>query len=800
MWFPIGIGIENLKMKKQQKYVIASAKKQSMRKASLPIRYFLFSIACFAFLSDNISAQTTLTFPAIYNVDGTWVCPAGITSVVVKCWGAGGGGAGDMGASAGGGGGGGGYSSKTITVVPGTTYSVEVGTGGPGAAAGAGDGTDGGDSWFDNNTVILAKGGKKGLGNGGAAAAGGAGGIGTYTVTGGNGGVGGGTDGGGGGESGGSVAGGANASSSTPGAGASGDGGFGGTGTSTDGVVGSAPGGGGGGGGDDAGDDGAAGAAGRVIITPASTWECVFQVTSVQVECWGGGGGGGGSSGVTGGSGGGGGAYAIETAYAVSPGTSYSVTVGAAGVCGAANVDGGNGGDSWFSTTGTVYAQGGRLGVKAGGTAGAGGLATAPTVGDTKRAGGAAAVGGGTDGGGGGEAGGSTNTGGAAVTSTKGSGVNADGGDGGNGGTSTVGNPGDSPGGGGGGAHDNSYAGAPGGIGQIKIVYNTCTNACTQASSLATSNIGTSTMTLSWTRGTGTGGVLIVIGTSVITDPTDNVAAANAAYGSAPTAGNGKAVYDGTGTSVNITGLSAGTTYYFAAYEFNTGRCYNLTSEGRIDAGVATCSAPGTQATVFTASSVTATTMTLGWTRGNGNNVLIIAKATSAPTDPTSGTTYTGDATYGSGTSVGGGYAVYVGTGTSVALTGLTSGTTYHFAAYEYNTPTACYNLTELTANYCNIPVTPGSITGTAAQCQATTGQTYSISAVTGASGYTWTVPTGWSVTAGAGTNSITVTTGSAGQNGNITVTANNACGSSSAQTLAVTLDLPAQASVMSSN
>lgn len=790
----------DVKMKKQQTYVITSAAKRSVSLS--PIRYCLMVICCFAFLQDNMIAQTTVTFPAIYDVDGTWTCPAGITSVVVKCWGAGGGGAGDMGASAGGGGGGGGYSSKTITVVPGTTYNVEVGTGGLGAAAGAGDGTDGGDSWFDNNTVILAKGGKKGLGNGGAAAAGGAGGIGTYTVTGGNGGVGGGTDGGGGGESGGVTAGGANASSTTPGAGASGDGGFGGTGTATDGVAGVAPGGGGGGGGDDAGDDGAAGAAGRVIILPASTWTCVFQVTSLQVECWGGGGGGGGSDAGTAGSGGGGGAYAIETAYAVNPGTAYTVTIGAAGLAGANNTNGGNGGDSWFSTTGTVYAQGGRLGVKAGGTAGVGGLATSPTVGDTKYAGGAAAVGGATNGGGGGEAGGSSGTGDAASADVKGSGVNADGGDGGNGGTLTVGNPGSNPGGGGGGAHDNGYAGAAGGVGQIKITYSTCTNACTQASSLAASNIGTTTMTLSWTRGTGTGGVLIVVGTSVITDPTDNVSAANAAYGSAPAAGNGKAVYDGTGTSVNITGLSAGTTYYFAAYEFNTGRCYNLTSEGRIDAGVATCSAPGTQTSAFTRSNEAATSMTLNWTRGNGSKVLVLARGGSAvATDPTDGATYTANAAYGSGTAIGSAYVVYDGTGTSVDLTNLTSGTTYHFAAYEYNTPTACYNLTELTGNYCNKPVTPGSITGTAAQCKNTTGQTYSIAAVTGASGYTWTVPTNWSVTAGAGTNSITVTTSvNAADNGNVTVTANNACGSSSAQTLAVTLDVPAQTSTLNSN
>ncbi|MES2852414.1 MAG: LamG-like jellyroll fold domain-containing protein, partial [Bacteroidota bacterium] len=85
-------------------------------------------------------------------------------------------------------------------------------------------------------------------------------------------------------------------------------------------------------------------------------------------------------------------------------------------------------------------------------------------------------------------------------------------------------------------------------------------------------------------------------------------------------------------------------------------------------------------------------------------------------------------------------------------------------------------------------PATPGSITGTVTQCPALTGQIYSITAVPNTTTYTWTVPTGWSITAGAGTNSITVTSGNTGQNGNISVTATNSCGTSSARTLAVTV------------
>jgi len=97
-------------------------------------------------------------------------------------------------------------------------------------------------------------------------------------------------------------------------------------------------------------------------------------------------------------------------------------------------------------------------------------------------------------------------------------------------------------------------------------------------------------------------------------------------------------------------------------------------------------------------------------------------------------------------------------------------------------------------------PAQPGAISGTVTQCPGVSGQTYSISAVSGATTYTWSVPTGWSITGGQGSTSLTVTTGSTGQNGNISVTAGNTCGTSSAQTLAVTVGAasPAQPGAIS--
>jgi hypothetical protein len=65
--------------------------------------------------------------------------------------------------------------------------------------------------------------------------------------------------------------------------------------------------------------------------------------------------------------------------------------------------------------------------------------------------------------------------------------------------------------------------------------------------------------------------------------------------------------------------------------------------------------------------------------------------------------------------------------------------------------------------------------------------QTFSILPVNNASSYTWTVPKGWTISSGQGTTSLQVIAGKTGQNGNLTVTASNTCGTSAAQNLAVT-------------
>ncbi len=97
----------------------------------------------------------------------------------------------------------------------------------------------------------------------------------------------------------------------------------------------------------------------------------------------------------------------------------------------------------------------------------------------------------------------------------------------------------------------------------------------------------------------------------------------------------------------------------------------------------------------------------------------------------------------------------------------------------------ACDTGSVRTKNVYGVPDKPGTITpSTGVFCANQTGITFTIAAVTGATNYLWTVPTGATITAGAGTTSITVDLGST--DGNVGVRAQNACGNSGTSTFFV--------------
>jgi len=101
--------------------------------------------------------------------------------------------------------------------------------------------------------------------------------------------------------------------------------------------------------------------------------------------------------------------------------------------------------------------------------------------------------------------------------------------------------------------------------------------------------------------------------------------------------------------------------------------------------------APQVQAGSLTATKTGATTATLSWSAGSGDNRTVLATESATWTGfPKDGSSYTGNATFGLGEDVGNStFVVYSGTGTSVDISGLDPDKTYHFTVLEsYNNST----------------------------------------------------------------------------------------------------------------
>jgi hypothetical protein len=127
----------------------------------------------------------------------------------------------------------------------------------------------------------------------------------------------------------------------------------------------------------------------------------------------------------------------------------------------------------------------------------------------------------------------------------------------------------------------------------------------------------------------------------------------------------------------------------------------------------------------------------------------------------------------------------WTGTSTTNSINTTASSTSGNMSVTANNScGSSAAQILAITVN--SIPATPGTISGTTTICSGSNNM-YSITAIAGATSYTWTLPSGWS--GSSTTNSINTTAGVT--SGNITVTANNGCGSSPAQMLSITVNIP---------
>lgn len=219
--------------------------------------------------------------------------------------------------------------------------------------------------------------------------------------------------------------------------------------------------------------------------------------------------------------------------------------------------------------------------------------------------------------------------------------------------------------------------GCYGNTAQASKSQQTCTPPTTQAHTFTAGTITNNSLQLQWTRGNGTS-VLVVIreGEPVNTDPVSGTpySADNTLPFTGSEIGTGNyVVYNSTGNTVTVEGLSSSTTYHFAIYEYFTAdNCYFL---DELTGNLTTYGIP--TITTTAASSVTASTASSGGNVTSINGATLTAKGvcwstSAAPTIPTPSST--DDIAQGTGT----------GSFTS-SITGLTEGTTYHVRAYATN-------------------------------------------------------------------------------------------------------------------
>jgi len=366
------------------------------------------------------------------------------------------------------------------------------------------------------------------------------------------------------------------------------------------------------------------------------------------------------------------------------------------------------------------------------------------------------------------------------------------------------------------------------------------------------SNVTKFSFKISWTKGTGTSRVVVIKeGSAVDVFPESNLGYnASATFGAGDDIGNGNfVVYNGSLSTVNVSGLKEGTTYHVAVFDAN-GKCYSTALTGsQLTAGclefpdaIATPSSEIICDGDLTNISLSSTdpAATFSWTvvsngvsgAANGTGAviaqqLILQSAAKGSVKyiitPKSGVC-SGDTTLviveveppPLTFSITGGGSVCEGSGNTVplGLDGSEAGMSYVLFRDSVQVETLAgtggalaFTNTDVPGNYTieavrslgcatamsgtafvivdPLPVFGGVISGPATVCTGESAQQYSVEGPGGLT-YNWIFPAGFIITSGEGTSLVTVDLETTASGGQATVSATNSCGT----TQPIVLDL----------
>ena len=338
------------------------------------------------------------------------------------------------------------------------------------------------------------------------------------------------------------------------------------------------------------------------------------------------------------------------------------------------------------------------------------------------------------------------------------------------------------------------------------------TNACTYTSDIATytATAVTGATSYSWTvpsnativSGQGTNTITVNYASSFSTGTisvTDNNTCATSSLKSITLSGAPATPGTISGPSANVCASTG--TYSVAAVAGATSYSWTVSSNVSITSGQGTNVINVSYGSSFT-------TGTVSVYAGNqfsnsATKTLDIAKTPAAPASisgpTTNACTYTSDIATYTATAVTGAtsYSWTVpSNATIVSGQGTNTITVNYASSFSTGTISVTDNNTCATSSIKNLtvsgaPAVPGTISGQSTDLCGGVTETYSVAAVAGATLYSWTVPSGVSISSGQGTDVINITFPSTFSTGTIYVSTSNSCKNSANQALAVT-KLPA--------
>lgn len=316
-----------------------------------------------------------------------------------------------------------------------------------------------------------------------------------------------------------------------------------------------------------------------------------------------------------------------------------------------------------------------------------------------------------------------------------------------------------------------------------------------QASNVQITAKTTSTATITWTRGNGAACCVVVrksaSGQSTPPSSTTTNYSASSTYGNGTSIGNGDnyVVYEGSGTSVTVSGLTANTLYYAYVYEYsstfvspNIYYWYNNTTSSSTYEALNTLDTAPTAASTVNSVSVGYTTATINVSAGTGadGRLIYVRPSSGSNAYPVDGYSYVASTTYGSGAALGGGRVVSSSTATSVAVSNLQPANYYYAYSHAYSDgtyPTSSgFNINSrnyysgsgyyfTTANYPPTIAISGATSSSV--CQDVSWQSYSLTNITdGSAAETQTV-----TLSGTSNNTTLI------PNGNISISYNSTLG-----------------------